>query len=113
MGLFTSLCPGCLYEIDWFLHVPQDYKCEECGRPVSPEEIEYSFHNQLHNNPDTFAYLESLTCEELKGMVDQILPNIPPHKPIRSPRPEDDFYVCSGHFLLLKSAYRGKCSDPD
>ena len=110
MGLFTSVCPGCLSAIDWFLHVPQDYVCGTCGRPVSPEEIEYSFHNQVHNNPETSAYLKGLTCEELAGMVELVPERSSQHKAIKSPRDEDDFYVISGHFFLLQHIYEEKCS---
>jgi hypothetical protein len=111
MGLFTSVCPGCLSAIDWFIHVPQDYVCEDCGRSVTPEEIQYSFHNQVHNNPDTVAYLEGLTCEELQSMVDQVPEKAPKHKAIKSPRTEDDFYVISGHFFLLQRVYKEKCGE--
>jgi len=47
MGLFTSNCPGCGADINWFLDVPVDYVCA-CERPVSPEEIEASHLENYH-----------------------------------------------------------------
>ena len=100
MGLFTSLCPGCLYQIDWFLHVPEGYECERCRRPVSAEEIEYSFTHQVRSNPETCKYLKKLTREEVEEMAGRM----DKQEPIKSPRIEDDFYVIPGHFMILKAA---------
>lgn len=47
MGLFTSKCPRCEKVIHWFLRAPMDYICE-CGKPVTPQEIENSWWNDIY-----------------------------------------------------------------
>lgn len=89
MGVFISLCPECLSEIEWFINPPQDYVCR-CGRAVTPEEIEYSGFHQVHQggNQERLKNLEKLTREEISRMLERSKEG----GYVRSPREEDDFY---------------------
>lgn len=58
MGLFTSKCPNCNSDIDWFLDAPTDYVCK-CGVHVPPDVIKDSW--------DTIytAHLKGLIREDI------------------------------------------------
>lgn len=112
MGLFTSVCPDCLREIDWFIHVPQDYVCA-CGRAVTPDEIEYSWNQQVGNNPQTWDWLMSMTVEQLEGMLAEYRQNRQAGecRAVRSPIEGDDRCLIPGHISLLESVLKEKRGD--
>lgn len=79
MGLFTSICPSCHSDINWFLDPPKDYVCK-CGVHVPPDIIEASWRELYSNHLKTMIREELAKCSDrskpLKGfnekMVDEV-----------------------------------------
>lgn len=107
MGLFTSLCPECHREIDWFLQAPKDFICE-CGRAVTQQEIEDSWWKQVYQgggNPVIWANLKKLQINQLEEMLSEWDRT---HRAVKMPLPGEDIYITGGHIDLIQSVLKEK-----